>query len=250
MHTETPCPICGFPGPFTDLCPGASKRESRCPDCGSPRRSRDLMRVLLQEYGGHEALSNLNIYELQARGPIHAVLSSLPGYICSEYLPDVPRSAESDCGVRSEDATSLSFVDESFDLVLSQDVMEHIEDAWRAFAEINRVLRPGGKHIFTVPLHEGRSTRSRAGLEPVRHGDPLNPEGALAYWDFGDDLPQRLEDIGIKAHLALHAAFYRPEELCRTDGPEDYARYLDFMARRDKIRFFLYNSNVFVAKKS
>lgn len=249
MEAETSCSLCGYAGEFTEIRPGASKRESRCPRCGAPRRSRDLVRVILGECGGPERLAELAVYELQARGPVHELLRGLAGYTCSEYLPDTPFGQRNAAGVRSEDATALSFADGSFDLVISQDVMEHIEDAWRAFAEIHRVLRPGGRHIFTVPLHEGRGTRSRRGLPPVRHGDPLNPEGALVWWDFGDDLPDRLAGLGVTARLALSEKFYAPEELCRVDTPEDYARYCEFMARREKILFFLYNSNVFVAQK-
>lgn len=244
------CSFCGHKGAFKTICPGASLRESRCPTCGAPRRSCGLMRVLLDEAGGRDSLAALSIYELQAQGPVHDALSGFSGYISSEYLPGTPFGQNNANGVRSEDATALTFGWSSFDLVISQDVMEHIEDVWRAFAEINRVLKPGGKHIFTVPLHEGRPTRSRRGLPEVRHGDPLNPEGALVYWDFGDDLPEKLAALGIKARLALAEKFYAPEEICRVDGPEDYARYRDFMERRDKARFFLYNSNVFVAEKT
>lgn len=208
------------------------------------------MRVLREEAGGRERLRALAIYELQAQGHVHNALSCLPGYECSEYLPDVPFGQMDANGVRSEDAMALSFDDDSFDLVIGQDVMEHIENPWRAFAEINRVLKPGGKHVFTVPLHEGRPTRNRDNLPPVRHGDPLNPNGAPVYWDFGGDLPERLADLGIKARLALSEKFYTPEEICRVDGAEDYARYRDYMARRDKISFFIYNSNVFVAEKA
>jgi SAM-dependent methyltransferase len=39
----------------------------------------------------------------------------------------------------------------SIDLAYSRSVMEHIEDAGRAFSEICRVLRPGGRYIFLTP---------------------------------------------------------------------------------------------------
>src|SRR5262245_5756210 len=41
-------------------------------------------------------------------------------------------------------ATDLPFADASFDFVFSSSVLEHIRDRERAFAEIRRVLRPGG----------------------------------------------------------------------------------------------------------
>ncbi len=57
------------------------------------------------------------------------------------------------------DAESLPFGGESFDLVLGHAVLHHLPDLARAFAELHRVLRPGGRIAF-------------AG-EPSRIGDRL-----------------------------------------------------------------------------
>jgi len=49
---------------------------------------------------------------------------------------------------------SLPFPDESFDFVFSDQVMEHVQDHNRAFAEIKRVMKPGAisLHIFPSKL--------------------------------------------------------------------------------------------------
>jgi SAM-dependent methyltransferase len=57
------------------------------------------------------------------------------------------------------EAESLPFTGESFDLVLGHAVLHHLPDLNRAFAELHRVLRPGGRIAF-------------AG-EPSRIGDRL-----------------------------------------------------------------------------
>jgi SAM-dependent methyltransferase len=57
------------------------------------------------------------------------------------------------------DAETLPFQDASFDLVLGHAILHHIPDLPRAFAEFNRVLKPGGVIAF-------------AG-EPSRYGDRL-----------------------------------------------------------------------------
>jgi ubiquinone/menaquinone biosynthesis C-methylase UbiE len=57
------------------------------------------------------------------------------------------------------DAAELPFEDESFDLVLGHAVLHHLPDLDRVFAELRRVLAPGGTLFF-------------AG-EPSRHGDRL-----------------------------------------------------------------------------
>ena len=47
-----------------------------------------------------------------------------------------------------DDAVSLSFADDQFDLVISQNVFHHIPDWPKAVAEIRRVLQPGGYLIW------------------------------------------------------------------------------------------------------
>jgi SAM-dependent methyltransferase len=49
------------------------------------------------------------------------------------------------------DARKLPFPDESFDLLVAFDVLEHIDEDYLAAAEIKRVLRPGGTALIAVP---------------------------------------------------------------------------------------------------
>ena len=49
------------------------------------------------------------------------------------------------------DASTLPFPDESFDLVVASDVLEHIEKAIGALRDWRRVLAPAGKLIVFVP---------------------------------------------------------------------------------------------------
>ncbi len=54
-------------------------------------------------------------------------------------------------GVLRGDATQLPFADDSFDVVITSEVLEHIQDDVAAIAEMVRVLRPGGRFAATVP---------------------------------------------------------------------------------------------------
>jgi SAM-dependent methyltransferase len=50
------------------------------------------------------------------------------------------------------DVTAMDRVDDaSIALAFSRSVMEHIDDVERAYAEINRVLMPGGLYVFLTP---------------------------------------------------------------------------------------------------
>ena len=60
-------------------------------------------------------------------------------------------TTDSACDVVA-DCRDLPFRDASFDGVLSTQVLEHVDDLDRLFAEVRRVLRPGGAFVFTAPL--------------------------------------------------------------------------------------------------
>jgi len=53
--------------------------------------------------------------------------------------------------VERGDICSMPFANESFDLVLATDIVEHVDDDRQALREIARVLRPGGTVLLTVP---------------------------------------------------------------------------------------------------
>lgn len=52
---------------------------------------------------------------------------------------------------QKEDIQNLSFKDDSFDVVISCETIEHIPHPKKALEELYRVLRPGGKFILTCP---------------------------------------------------------------------------------------------------
>jgi SAM-dependent methyltransferase len=121
-------------------------------------------------------------------------------YAPSQYLPGTTNGLIGSDGIRSEDLEALTFEDESLDLHVTQDVMEHIFRPDLAFREIARTLRPGGMHIFTVPLVRklAKSAR-RARRNPLSrdvellfpaeyHGNPVGDGRALVTIDWGFDI--------------------------------------------------------------
>lgn len=54
-------------------------------------------------------------------------------------------------GAVNGDACNLAFADASFDRIIASEVFEHVPDDTAAFAELSRVLRPGGVMAVTVP---------------------------------------------------------------------------------------------------
>jgi SAM-dependent methyltransferase/uncharacterized protein YbaR (Trm112 family) len=73
---------------------------------------------------------------------------SLPALTIGRIVHDAP-TASLVCGY----SENLPFPDQSFDFVVSSEVLEHTPRPLRMIAEIARVLRGGGKAILSVPMH-------------------------------------------------------------------------------------------------
>jgi SAM-dependent methyltransferase len=52
------------------------------------------------------------------------------------------------------DISNLGVMTNGITTVICSEVLEHIDEDWRAIQELHRVLRPGGYLILTVPLHQ------------------------------------------------------------------------------------------------
>ena len=211
------CGFCGHGGEY--MVDDRPPRESHtCEACHASLRYRLQASAISATYGWPDepfaklleqpAFRALRIYEPGVVGPFRKRLRDLPGYLNSYYWPDVALGGEHD-GVRCEDLRSLTFSDDSLDLVISSDIFEHVRDPMQAFAELFRVLRPGGFHVFTVPLPWPLRSTTRARVDfsgtddvfllpAVYHGSPVDPKGSLVYNDFGMDLPDELRTLGFE----------------------------------------------------
>lgn len=210
------CPVCGNSTLFYEVS-NYLRETCKCIICGSIARHRHLAMVLCNLLGMKKLYSlkrlktvcpNLKIYEAGSSGPIHDSLKNLGGYICSEFFTHVLSGTSSENGVRCEDLQELSFENASFDIVITQDVFEHIRDPELAWKEIFRVLKPSGYHIFTIPYSKDHVTVRRVELEEekdtfilpkVFHGDDIRD--GFVYTDFGYDLIDYLDRIGFSTQV-------------------------------------------------
>jgi SAM-dependent methyltransferase len=226
------CPVCGtqsrFAG-FTD-----NPRESgRCFSCQSFNRQRQMAYLIRQQCGlpndgSWHFSSGFVTYNTETTGALHLQLAELPGYVCSEYFGDQYASGEMVDGRRHEDLQALSFVDGSLDLVMPSDVMEHMPEPYAAHAEIFRVLKPGGRHIFTVPYSPLLAEdQVRAKIvdgeivyleEKAFHGDPVRPEEGVLVWTiFGLNMLDRVRALGFEAAVGPGPADARHHRPRRAD---------------------------------
>lgn len=86
--------------------------------------------------------------------------------------PALTRLKERGGYVTLSDITALPFSDQAFDLVCAFDIVEHVEDDRRVFAELSRVARPGASIVLSVPLHAARWTAFDALVGHVRRYEP------------------------------------------------------------------------------
>jgi len=68
----------------------------------------------------------------------------------------------------SSEAGEIPFRDDTFDAVVALDVLEHVEDDSQVLREIERVLRPGGLVIVTVPAFRFLWSRHDEALHHLR----------------------------------------------------------------------------------
>lgn len=174
-----------------------------CDRCGANRRSSALAKALCAFLGTAspliEALSkppgaDLSILEINEAGTLTPYLKQCGGHVLGTY-PQV-------------DIHRLPFPDETFDVVIHSDTLEHVENPIQALVECRRVLRPDGGLCFTVPMIVGRLTRDRHGLPPSYHGNPaIHAPDYLVQTEFGADAWTYLFEAGF-ASVSLHACAY------------------------------------------
>ena len=116
------------------------------------------------------------------------------------------------------DAERLTFADGAFDRVLCGLGLMFFPDVPRALAEMRRVLRPGGRAVFSVWGEEARAPLVSCALQCIRRVLPPPRAERLSPFRFGRPalLRQTLEDAGfagveLQAHV-LSCAFASPQE--------------------------------------
>jgi SAM-dependent methyltransferase len=189
------------------------RERLRCPGCRLNNRIRAAIHLFLEEC---KPTDNSHIYLTEQVTSLYKYFKNhFSNVIGSEYLGNqIPYGSVLENGIRNESLTELSFEDSKFDFILSFDVLEHIPDYQKAFAECYRVLNSNGKMLFTVPFRKGfEKNLIRAKLDsqgnlihlekPVYHGDPINNKGVLCFQDFGWQILDELKDTGFDEVKAI-----------------------------------------------
>jgi len=165
-------------------------------------------------------LKRYSIYLLESYGPLYDVLREVPLFSCSEYFEDIESGLFKN-GIRSEDVQNLSYIDESFDFVISQDVFEHVPNYEKGFQDVltsdvnHDYLRFGVRQNFKIGTMGTTSYHATSGkfLNSInlrefdfkfhRRSDPIwfsNP--LYSFQDLDTSLPTL--DWYFEAHIIHH----------------------------------------------
>lgn len=128
------------------------------------------------------------------------------------------------------DSVRLPFADASFDVVICQHVLEHIEDDRSSLAEIRRVLKDDGWAIISAPIRLDQPTYEDPSITDPGERARAFGERSHVRW-YGHDFGERLKAAGLESSMdrgdtideAVRKRFgLRPDEnlfVCRPDVP-------------------------------
>lgn len=109
----------------------------------------------------------------------------------------------------------LPFADESFDVVFSNHVLEHIEDDAKAMGELYRVMKKGGWGIFQVPM----KNMLEKTYEDFTINDPKERQKHFGQYDhvrwYGMDYFDRLRKAGFEVEANFYSKRFSKEEMKR-----------------------------------
>ncbi len=155
----------GFPGRELSLDPGRSRFERMYANLlGAPANGLRirLRRVLPATEGSYGTIldagcgSGVFSFELAKRHPEAQVTGvELEPELVARASEIARRAGLTNCSFQQGDVTKLDFED-AFDLVVSVDNFEHVEDDIAAMRTLRHALRPGGRLVAHVPGYERR----------------------------------------------------------------------------------------------
>jgi hypothetical protein len=188
-----------------------------CPLCHMNNRQRLVATIIKQTVIDERKKV---IYFMEQVTPIFLYFKNLYKnkiIIGSEYLGAHFKSGEEYEGINHQDIENLSFRDDSIDLIVSNDVFEHVPNPQKAFSECYRTLKKNGIMIFTIPFYSDLSKSvSRANLEggvvnfilpKVFHGNPVTQDVSLVFTDVGGDIFSWFKEIEFsKLNLEIYSS--------------------------------------------
>lgn len=199
------CPCCG--STFSRFLPHRGRSRAKCPRCGALERHRLLWVFLEEETDLFERPgSMLHI------APEYAFLRRLSQLAGLRY---VTGDFDSALANHKLDVMDLPFENKSFDWLICNHVLEHVEDDRRALSEIHRVLKPSGWAILMSPVDNRR-------LDTFEDSSVVTPEDRHRVYGqsdharlYGCDYGERLAGSGFTVQATDYLEHFDPASIAR-----------------------------------
>ena len=111
------------------------------------------------------------------------------------------------------DILELPFENESFDVVICNHVLEHIEDDRKAMSELYRVMKRGGWGIFQIPMKNSLEKT----YEDFSIKDPKERQKHFGQYDhvrwYGMDYFDRLRSVGFETEPLFYSQKFSKEDI-------------------------------------
>ena len=185
-----------------------SRPNSVCPWCGSVDRERLIYLYLKTKTNVFTA--NLKLLHIAPEKKLESVLKKLHNL---EYLSADLVSPQV---MIKMDITNIQYIDNWFDAIIGNHVLEHIPNDQQAMSELFRVLKPGGWAILQVPISLSLSQT----YEDPTVSSPAERERHFGQKDhvriYAKDYKYRLEKSGFSVEVC---------DLAKELGESKYHKY-------------------------
>ena len=202
------CPVCGcrrrkfLPYGYT-----SPREDALCPRCMALERHRLLWLWLERETDIAQGEANLLHI-----APEVSLMRKFFIIYKSNYNRYVTADLESPLAQIHFDIRSIPLPDESFDVVICNHIMEHIDDDHKAMGEVLRVMKHGGWGVILSPVDRSRAVT----FEDDSITDPQERSRIFGQYDhrriYGRDYADRLRSAGFDVEEIDYAATLTPEE--------------------------------------
>ncbi len=188
-----------------------------CPECRLSNQQRALA-FAISQIEKHYRDKRMDIYLMERNSPFYQWISNsnmAANITGSECFGDELDSGKLVKAIRHKNAEQLSFANNTFDLVISNNTLEHVLNPQSALFELYRVLKPQGQLLITVPFYlDKEKTECRAELingklnhimSPVYRHNHFSGKKSLVLYDFGWDFFHEIKSAGFsKVELCLY----------------------------------------------
>ena len=193
------CPLCGCQRrKFLPYGYVASRENALCPNCLSLERHRLLWLWLVRESDiGRGAMALPKMLHI---APEVALMRKFKKMYASTPDRYVTADLESPLADMHFDVQQIPLEAESFDAIICNHIMEHVEDDHKALSELYRIMRRGGWGVILSPVELEREKT----FEDDTITDPAERTRIFGQYDhrrvYGRDYAARLREAGFEVY--------------------------------------------------